>query len=118
VSGASGVDVGGSGRSGRVLRPVRLIGERIGCDHTIVWRERRRNTKAGKGYRAAAVDSAARARRSRPQTRKVDADPVLWARVVKDLSRSRTPRQIAGRLRLEAADPTVEVMNNSLPAHW
>jgi len=94
----------------------RVIGERIGRDHTIVWRERRRNTKAGKGYRAVAAESAARARRRRPQARKVDADPVLWARVVKDLSRSRTPRQIAGRLRLEAADPTVEVMNNSLPA--
>lgn len=94
----------------------RVIGERIGRDHTIVWRERRRNTKAGKGYRAVAAESAARARRRRPQIRKVDADPVLWARVVKDLSRSRTPRQIAGRLRLEAADPTVEVMNNSLPA--
>jgi len=66
--------------------------------------------------RPVAAESAARARRRRPQIRKVDADPVLWARVVKDLSRSRTPRQIAGRLRLEAADPTVEVMNNSLPA--
>ncbi len=107
AGGASGVALGETNR---------VIGERIGRDHTIVWREQRQNIKAGKGYRAVAADSAARARRRRPQTRKVDADPVLLARVVKDLSRSRTPRQIAGRLRLEAAEPTVELMNNSLPA--
>jgi len=94
----------------------RVIGQRIGRYHTIVWRERRRHNKAGKGYWAVAGDSAARARRRRPQTRKVDADPVLLARVIRDLLWSRTPRQIAGRLRLEAADPTVEPMNNSLSA--
>lgn len=52
-------------------------------------------------------------RRSRPQARVIDCDPVLSARVRADLSRSRTPRQVAGRLRLEAADPTVERMSKS-----
>ena len=33
-----------------------------------------------------------------------------------DLRQSRTPRQIAGRLKLEAQDSTVEVMKGSLPA--
>lgn len=43
----------------------------------------------------------------------IDADPVLAARVRADLGRSRTPRQIAGRLRLEANDTTVETMRKS-----
>jgi len=46
----------------------------------------------------------------------VAADPVLRARVLADLKRSRTPRQIAGRLRLEADDDTVGLMNGSMPA--
>lgn len=47
------------------------------------------------------------------QVRKVAADPVLQARVEADLVASWTPNEIAGRLRLEAADPTVERMGNS-----
>ncbi len=42
-----------------------------------------------------------------------DPDPVLAARVKADLARSRTPRQIAGRLRLEATDASVEIMTKS-----
>jgi IS30 family transposase len=41
---------------------------------------------------------------------------VLAARVAADLKRSRTPRQIAGRLRLEAADRSVGLMLGSRPA--
>ncbi|SME99762.1 Transposase and inactivated derivatives, IS30 family [Kocuria indica] len=44
-------------------------------------------------------------------------DPVLKARVEADLAASWTPNEIAGRLRLEAADPTVERMGNSPDAH-
>ena len=40
-------------------------------------------------------------------------DPVLAARVKADLARSRTPRQIAGRLHLEATDASVETMTKS-----
>ena len=36
----------------------------------------------------------AQKRRSKPKTRKIDADPVLEARVLADLKRSRTPCQI------------------------
>ena len=46
--------------------------------------------------------------RARPQPRKVAADPLLGQRVLADLRQSRTPRQIAGRLKLEAEDATVE----------
>jgi transposase InsO family protein len=46
----------------------------------------------------------------------VDADPVLLARVRADLRRSRTPRQVAARLRLEASDASAGLMPGSLPA--
>lgn len=92
------------------------IGELIGRHRSVIWRERRRNSTSTRGYRPVSADSRAKKRRSRPQTRRVDADPVLRARVVMDLSRSRTPRQVAGRLHLEAADPRVGLMPGSLPA--
>ena len=41
-------------------------------------------------------------RRARPKERALDADPVLRSRVVSDLARGRTPRQISGRLKAEA----------------
>lgn len=41
-----------------------------------------------------AADVKAQKRRSKPKTRKIDADPVLEARVLADLKRSRTPCQI------------------------
>ncbi|WP_248605660.1 hypothetical protein [Actinomyces slackii] len=66
-----------------------------------------------RGYQAVGADVAAQRRRARPQRRKVAADPVLKARVDADLAASWTPNQISGRLRLEAADPTVERMANS-----
>ncbi len=91
----------------------REIGELIDRHHTVIWRERRRNSTLTRGYRPVHADCVAQKRRSRPQTRKVDGDPVLAARVRADLLRSRTPRQIAGRLHLEAADPTVETMTHS-----
>ena len=46
------------------------------------------------GYQPVTADVKAQKRRSRPKTRKIDADPVLKARVLADLKRSRTPRQI------------------------
>lgn len=89
------------------------LGELLGRDRTIIWRERRRNSTKTRGYKPVHADCAAEDRRRRPQTRKIDSDPVLSARVREDLRRSRTPRQIAGRLHLEATDPTVETMTKS-----
>jgi len=91
----------------------REIGELMDRHHTVIWRERGRNSTRTRGYRPVHADCQAQKHRSRPQTRKVDADPVLSARVRSDLLRSRTPRQIAGRLHLEASDPTVETMTHS-----
>ena len=82
----------------------REIAELVGRHRTIIWRERRRNSvKSGLHKPVTAHCRAARSRR-RPQASLVDCDPVLAARVRADLARSRTPRQIAGRLRLEAND--------------
>lgn len=95
----------------------REIGALIERDHTVVWRERRRNSLKSGQYKPVSADVRARRRRARPQTRLIDTDPVLSARVRADLRRSRTPRQIAGRLRLEAVDASVETMNGSPNAH-
>jgi IS30 family transposase len=89
------------------------IAQWIGRDRTVVWRERRRNSTKTRGYRPVHADCQAQKRRSRPQARKIDTDPILQERVRADLFRSRTPRQIAGRLHLEATDPTVETMTKS-----
>ena len=95
---------------------VRAIARQIGRAPSVVSREIARNSTKTRGYRLVHADCAAQRRRSRPQQRKVAADPVLLQRVLADLGRSRTPRQIAGRLRLEAADATVGLMDGSLPA--
>ncbi len=80
---------------------LRRVAERIGRDVSVVSREIARNRRAC-GYRPVSADVAAQQRRARPKVRKIDANPVLKARVMADLARSRTPRQIAGRLRAEA----------------
>ena len=63
---------------------------------SVVSREIKRNSTKTKGYRMVAADVAAQRKRARPQDRKVALDPVLKTRVLADLKRSRTPRQIAG----------------------
>lgn len=85
----------------------RQIGEHLGRDHTIIWRERRRNSIKTRGYRPVNAHETAARRRLRLQVSKIDADPILEQRVKVDLARSRTPRQIAGRLRLEPESVSV-----------
>jgi len=95
---------------------VRRIARDIGRDPSVVSREVSRNSARTGNYRPVTAQGMAERRRRRPQARSVDGDPVLSARVRADLKRSRTPRQIAGRLRLEAAEPTVGLMPGSVPA--
>ncbi len=95
---------------------VRVIARDIGRSPSVVSREIVRNSTRTRGYRPVAADRAAERRRARPQVRGADADPVIRARVLADLKRSRTPRQIAGRMRLEASGATVDLMPGSLPA--
>nr|WP_211344751.1 IS30 family transposase [Klugiella xanthotipulae] len=59
------------------------------------------------------ADVRAQRRRSRPQQHRIDAVPALRARVRADLWASRTPRQIAGRLRVEVRNGCVGLMENS-----
>nr|WP_244960557.1 helix-turn-helix domain-containing protein [Pseudoclavibacter chungangensis] len=92
---------------------VRKIARHLGRCPSVVSRELRRNATKTRGYQAVTADVAAQRRRARPQQRKVAADPVLQARVNADLAASWTPNEIAGRLRLEATDPTVGRMANS-----
>lgn len=92
------------------------IAKSIGRVTSVVTREIARNSTKTRGYRMVAADVAAERRRARPQARKVELDSVLRARVLADLKRSRTPRQIAGRLTLEADDASVELMKGSTPA--
>ncbi|GAB3817014.1 hypothetical protein GCM10028820_17240 [Tessaracoccus terricola] len=91
----------------------REIGELTDRDRSVIWRERRRNSWKTAGYKPAAADTKALRRGARPQTRSIDADPVFVAWVRADLRRPRTQRQIAGRLRIEARDASVETMVNS-----
>ncbi len=96
---------------------VTRIAEDLGRSKSVISREIRRNNASGiGGYRPAVADQRAADRRKRPQTRKIDRNPTLLARVRADLRRSRTPRQVAGRLTLEAKEPTLDLMEYSLPA--
>jgi len=92
------------------------IARHLGRHPSVIGREIRRNSTKTRGYRVGWAEDLARKRRSRPKCRKVAADPVLRARVLADLAASRTPRQIAGRLRLEAAQSTLEPVTGSVPA--
>lgn len=91
---------------------VSRIAEHVGRCRSVISREIRRNTTST-GYRVVAADRQATVRRARPQVRAIDADPVLAARVHADLRASRTPRQVAGRLHLEASGATVDLMEGS-----
>nr|WP_282441775.1 helix-turn-helix domain-containing protein [Micrococcus luteus] len=92
---------------------VRSIARHLVRCPSVISREIWRNTMKTRGYQAVTADVAAQRRRARPQQRKVAKDPVLQARVEADLAASWTPNEIAGRLRLEAADATVDRMANS-----
>lgn len=100
----------------RANETLRAIGRRIGRDVSVVSREIKRNSLKTRGYQLVHADNTAAARRARPQVGKIAGDDVLQARVLADLKRSRTPRQIAGRLRLEADDATVGPVTHSPPA--
>jgi|GEM_PF-380961 len=91
---------------------LREIARRIGRDVSVVSREVARN-QGETGYKCVAADVAAQRRRARPKLRKIDADLVLKQRVIADLRRSRTPRQIAGRLRAEAGGDRLEPCQGS-----
>ena len=92
---------------------VREIARLIIRHPSIVSREIARNENLDRGFDASTAHARAGRRCRRPQAFKVAADEVLLARVRWDLRRSRTQREIAGRLRNEAIDPRVRRMGKS-----
>ncbi|WP_245861934.1 IS30 family transposase [Sanguibacter antarcticus] len=92
---------------------MRRIAAHIDRAPSVVCREIVRNSTKTLGYRLVTADCRAERNRRRPQVGKVAGDEVLRARVLADLKRSRTPRQIAGRLLLEAVGPTVARVSHS-----
>lgn len=95
---------------------IRAIAAHIDRGPSVVSREVRRSATNARGYTLVTADCTAWRRRRRPQVGKVAADEALRTRVLASLSQSRTPRQVAGRLRLEAQDETVGLMKGSRPA--
>src|SRR5699024_8709000 len=94
---------------------VRGIARLIGREGSLYSRALARTTRKRR-CRAATAHRRAGKRRERPQDRRMDTEPVLRTRVLHDLGHGRTPRQIAGRLKLEAGGESVEPMEGSLPA--
>ena len=90
---------------------VRLLGGLVGMCRW--FRGKWPGIRVRRGYKCVAADVAAQRRRARPKLRKIDADLVLKQRVIADLRRSRTPRQIAGRLRAEAGGDRLEPCQGS-----
>ena len=99
----------------RAGRSVSEIALNIGRDKSVVSREIRRNSGRA-GYGAVGADEKAGRRRRRPQAHRVDRDVVLRDRVLGDLRRGRTPRQIAGRLGAEARDRSLRPLEGAVPA--
>ena len=92
---------------------VRAIAQLIDRSPSVVSRELRRNVNADGSYKSLTAHDRAKRRRRRPKVRKIAVDEILLVRVRADLARSRTPRQIAGRLRKEATDASVGTMKHS-----
>ena len=78
------------------------IARMLGQSPSVIRGGIKRNAGADGCYRGEEAGRMAARRRARPKERAIDADPVLRSRVVSDLARGRTPRQISGRLKAEA----------------
>ncbi len=88
------------------------IARLIGRSPSVVCLEIARHRGPDGAYRAQDAGRAAQVARRRPKKRLLDRDEVLRRRVLADLSQGRTPRQISGRLSMEAGG-TVAPMDNS-----
>ena len=75
------------------------IARQLGRCRQTVSREIARNTGPDGVYRAPAASAAAQERLARPKVRRLEADPVLRARVVALLEDGASPRQVSARLR-------------------
>ena len=89
---------------------MRAIADRIGRSASTVSRELARNADRTGGYRATVAHALAYDRASRPKPARLATNPVLRAKVEKDLGLKYSPEQISGRLRREFPDdPEMQV---------
>jgi IS30 family transposase len=80
---------------------IQSIAAELGRAPSTISRETHRNRQPDGGYRPHAAHALAAARRPRPKTSKIAADPALRARVQDGLDQRWSPQQIARRLRRE-----------------
>jgi IS30 family transposase len=83
---------------------VRAIARALGRPASTVSREKQRNQQPDGVYRPHAAHQMAVARRARPKTGKLAADPVLRAIVQDGLEQRHSPQQITRRLRRDHPD--------------
>lgn len=105
-------------------RSIRAIAADLGRSPSTISREVRRGTgtsaspsgsSGSSGYRAERAHANASAAAERPQAAKLDADPVLRERVLRDLGRKYSPEQIAGRLREDFPnDPDMNIHHETI----
>jgi IS30 family transposase len=95
---------------------IRAIAAHIDRSPSVVSGEVGRSATNARGYMRVSADCTSRRRGRRPQLGKVAADEALRIWVLANLSQPRTPRQVAGRLRLGAQDETLGLMKDSRPS--
>ncbi|HZM82552.1 MAG TPA: IS30 family transposase [Candidatus Limnocylindrales bacterium] len=83
---------------------MRSIAARMGRHPSTISRELARNSGPGGRYRATSAHALAYRRAGRPKPGKLVSNPVLRQRVQQDLTKTYSPEQIVGRLRLEFPD--------------
>jgi transposase, IS30 family len=95
---------------------IRVIAAQLGRAPSTISREVRRNAHPESGdYRPHAAQQRAVARRPRPKTGKIAADPVLAGRVQALLDLRHSPEQIARRLRRDHPDrPELHVTHETI----
>ncbi|MBN9741349.1 IS30 family transposase [Amycolatopsis sp. A1MSW2902] len=94
--------------------PRAEIARRLGRHRSTIGRELDRNSTA-QGYRASTAQHAAEQRARRPKAAKLAADPMLAARVQRDLLAWWSPKQIAARLRRDFPDqPRMHVTHETI----
>ena len=84
----------------------------IGPSPSVMCREIARHWGPNGAYHAQDAGRAVQVARRRPKKRLLDRDELLRRRAIPDLSQGRTPRQISGRLSMEACG-TVAPMDSS-----
>ena len=96
-------------------RSMRAIAKDLDRSPSTISREVTRHRTAQGRYEAKCAHAIAFADARRPQVSKIEATPALRARVLRELSRKRSPEQITGRLRHEFPDePAMNVHHETI----